>query len=281
MASQDVGAALNQLIHEMSNSLSSNLLPALEEMKRKFDDEDQKVMDWSNDVLHAVDETEQHWKEFTASALQDLHQVDSNVQASTNIVEPNAHDLNTAFQQVDEHVSVLLAAYTEDTNTLVEHMGELVQHHGKMEEEIAHGLTEFSGNVNTALHTLQENAGHIADAYTHVGQAVAHGVEDVAGQIAHTGEALTSNVTNIITHHASAVADLVSHGEQQLVQHVGGAIGDIVGTSVGAVGEFMHMGEELGQAFDGGLGDVLGVVEHVAGVVDTIKPVIELAETLL
>ncbi|HET7402708.1 MAG TPA: hypothetical protein VFJ62_13020 [Usitatibacter sp.] len=281
MSSSEAGAALNQLIHEMSGSLTSHLIPALEDMKRKFDDEEQRVLDWGNDLLHAVDETEQAWKAFAASTLQDLQSIDANVEASVAGIQPDGTAFDGALNQAEEALAAVTGVYADHVGSLVEHFNDLVQHHGKLEQDIGQHLGEFAGTVTSALHTLDEHHGQIADAYQQVTHAVASGVEDVATHIGSTASAVTEHVTGILQQHAAGIADLVSSGEQHLVQHVGQALGETVGTSVSMLGEFMQAGDELGQAFDGGLGDVLGVVEHVADVVDGIKPVIELAEAIL
>jgi methyl-accepting chemotaxis protein len=281
MSSSDAGAALNQLIHEMSGSLTSHLIPALEEMKRKFDDEEQRVVDWGNDVLHAVGETEQAWKAFAASTLQDLQSIDANVEASIEGIQPDTSTYDGALHHAEEALGVVAAAYHDQIGLASEVFGELLQHHGKLEEDIGHHLSEFTGTVTGALHTLEEHGGQIADAYQHVTHAVASGVEDVTHHLGSTASAVTEHVSGILQQHASGIAELVSNSGQHLVQGVTQALGETAGAGVSALGEFLQKGEELGQAFDGGLGDVLGVVEHVADVVDSIKPVIELAETVL
>lgn len=280
MSSPEIGAALNQLIHEMSNALSGNLIPALNEMTHKFDQEDQRVTDWSNDVHHALEETQQAWKAFTATAMEELHEAGATVEATLPDVEQNAHQYDQKLAEAQAEIGTVSANYAEHASQLTDHLGALGEHHLAMEHEVEHHLTEWSGNVTGMLHTMDEHRAHITDAYDHVTHQVASHVEDIGAHIQSASGMVNEHVSAMVTHHASAVADLLHNSKDHLISHVGEALGGVVGESMSALEGFMHTGEELGHAFDGGLGDVLGVVESVAGIVDGIKPVIELAESI-
>lgn len=281
MASAEIGAALNQLIHEMSSSLSGHLIPALDEMKQKFDQEDQRVVDWSHDIRSALDETQAHWKEFTANAMQELQGVESTIDATLPDVESNAHQYEEKLAEVTNELHTASATYSEHSSQLVEQMGSLAEHHVQLEHDVDHHVNDWTDNIHTMVGHIDEHHSQIADAYALVTQKVTHGSDEIVTHIGQASGDVNEHVASLVTQNAGLVADLLGHSKDHMVNHVGGALGGAMGESMSALEGFMHAGEELGHAFDGGLGDMLGVVEHVGDVVKAIEPVIKLAEELL
>jgi hypothetical protein len=137
------------------------------------------------------------------------------------------------------------------------------------------------GGIEHTLAQTDEHASSIEQHVTHLGGEMAHGLADVVSHIGHAAQSVTEHVSKSLDEFGNDLDQMNGDQHEHLLDQVGESIGGNVGGVISVVGEFMHAGEEMHQLFDGSLGHILDSVKEVDKVIKEIKPVIDLAETLL
>jgi hypothetical protein len=138
----------------------------------------------------------------------------------------------------------------------------------------------MESHVTEHLATLDTHHQTIVDALNTLHDNASQHASELATKLQQTGEAVTEHVNEVVQLHTGNATELLNQQKDHLVHAVGEAVGGDVGDLIGHVQGFGQVTDTLHGAFDGALGDVLEKVDEVGKLIESIKPVIDLAKKL-
>jgi methyl-accepting chemotaxis protein len=274
-------AQLSELATQMKSTIQEHFVPTLEGMKHKFDTAMHDMTSWADDIQDALDEIHerlpkqarevaQTWQHQATEIKDVFGQALEGGQAYKDEVHQAEGSVHTLHETTNGHGTELHGGL--ETAKEIGH---------KVGEEVSHHLTDWMGGIEHTLAQADEHASTIEQHVTHLGGEMAHGLADVVSHIGHAAASVTEHVSKSLDEFGNDLEQMHGDQHEHMLNQVGEAIGGNVGGVISVVGEFMHAGEEMHQLFDGNLGHILDSVKEVDKVIKEIKPVIDLAETLL
>jgi len=280
MATQGSGAELMELVNQMKGTIQEHFLPTIKGLQDKVDAESARVIDWLADINHSIQDATPALHDSFASAeqrLSELMKESGDVMAQTvNVVT----DYKTHVALVTGQVHDLLQTAVQHTTDVTEKLHASDETHGTVADQIAHSLEAWTGHVTEHVSTIDGHHQTIVEAFHGFTDHANTHVTELTAMLHQTGETVTEHVATVVQTHTANAAELLSQQKDHFVHAVGDALGGHVGDVIGHVQGFVQTGEQLGGAFDGGLGDVLEKVDEVGKLIDSIKPVIDLAKKL-
>ena len=280
MAAQGSGEQIVELVTQMQNTIEHSFMPSLQDLENKLDTEIGRVRDWLQDITGAVHEVKPLIHDGLASAVQVLGQTEQTVKQE---VDQCVQAVNTLVGHVHDgksHTTELLTTATGHATDMMDKLQHADDTHGQAHDQITHTLGDWTSAVQEHLGTLDTHHGQVVDAWHSFTDHTNTHFTDLTTKLTSAGELVTEKSTATLQTHSTNVTEFLTHQKDHLVSGVGEAIGGHVGDVMGHVEGFMQTGESLGQLFDGGLGDVLSKVDEVSGLLDSIKPVIEMAKAI-
>ena len=280
MATQGSGAELMELVNQMKGTIQEHFLPTLKGLQDKVDTESARVTDWLADINHSVQDATPALHDSFGAAEQRLSELMRESGDVMNATLKAVGEYGTVVLTVTGQVHDLVQAAVQHTTDVTEKLHASDETHGAVADQIAHALGDWTGHVTEHVSTIDGHHHTLVDAmHVFTDNANTH-VTDLGSKLQQTGEAVTEHVATVVQTHTSTAAELLSQQKDHFVHAVGDALGGHVGDVIGHVQGFVQTGHELGGAFDGGLGDVLEKVDEVGKLIDSIKPVIDLAKKL-
>lgn len=280
MASQGSGAELMELVTQMKATIDQHFTKTITELHDKVESEVNRVNDWLLDIQHALEEATPGVKESFHSASAKVDEMEALVKSemteTAQALTAYVGHLHDAKGQAHELLANAVSAAHDVTDKL--HAADDM--HSNIGDAIAHALDDMHGQVNEHLTTLDGHQHTIVDALHALNDHANTHATDLVQKLTQTGEFVSEHVQSTVQAHLTNTNDLLSQQKDHFVSSIGEALGGHVGDVIGHVQGFVHTGESLGHAFDGGLGDVLQKVDEVGKLIDEIKPVIELAKKL-
>jgi len=280
MATQGSGAELMELVTQMRGTIEQHFLPVMNEMQTKLDTESSRVKDWLADVIHAAKEVppalEASFQGITQKLEETEHMAKDELAEAAQTLNGFAGHLNDAKSHAHDLLNTALA-HTHDVTDKLHSADET---HGAIGDTISHALGEWESHVTEHLATLDTHHHTIVDALNTLHDHANQHVTELSTKLHQTGESVTEHVTEVVQLHTGNATELLNQQKDHLVHAVGEALGGDVGDLIGHVQGFGQVTETLHGAFDGGLGDVLEKVDEVGKLIDSIKPVIDLAKKL-
>jgi hypothetical protein len=277
---QGSGEQILELVTQMRGTVEQHFLPTMEELHNKLQTETQRVMDWLLDVAESLEPIQPKLHDAFQASQQKVDEVEAlakqELAETVQVVNAYVGHLHDAKGQAQELLNTAVA-HAQDATEKLHHADDL---HGTIGDAIAHALGDLQGQVGEHLTTLDSHEHAIVDALHALDSHAASHATDLAGKLQQTGEFVTEHVSSVVQQHVGNANELVSQQKDHFVSAIGEALGGHVGDVIGHVQGFVQTGESLGQAFDGGLGDVLQKVDEVGKLIDEIKPVIDLAKAL-
>lgn len=274
-------AQLSELAIQMKSTIQEHFVPTLEGMKHRFDTAMQDMTSWADDIHEAIENIRER--------------IPKGVLSNAEILLSDAADIKQVFGEAVEagqayHGEVHQAE--DSVHTLQEtsngHGAEL---HGGLEsakelghkagEEVSHQLTDWMAGIEHTLTQADEHASNIEQHVNHLGGELAHGIADVVSHIGQAAASVAEHVSKSLDEFGDDLEQMNGDQHEHLLNQVSEAIGGNVGGVISTVSGFMQAGEEMHELFDGNLGQILDSVKEVKKIIQEIKPVIDLAETLL
>lgn len=277
----DMGTQLAELATQMKTTIHDHFVPTLEGMKHKFDDEMHQMTSWADDIHEAIEEIRDTLPDQVRKMIENLHHRQDETKTEVEACLAQGQEYQDEVHQAEDSVHTLsetINNHGHDLQTGFESAQELGN---TVQEEISHNLTEWMSAIDHTLGQADEHSNHIEQNFLHLGSEMAHGIADVVGQIGHATSFVTDHVAKSLDNFGSELDHMHGDQHEHLVGQIGEAIGGNVGGVISSVGEFIQAGEEMGDLFNGHIGDVLGSVEQVGNVINEIKPIIDLADALL
>jgi len=280
MATQGSGAELMELVTQMKSTIHEHFLPTIQALRDKVHSETEHLRDWIGDVEHAAEEALPALHESFQTAQQKIEEMEGVVKTE---VDETAQAINTYVGYVHEvkgHAHDLLNTALTHAADVTEKLHTADETHASVGDTISHAMGDWSSQVQEHLTTLDGHHHTIADALHALGDHANTHVTDLTSKLQHTGEFVSEHVSTVVQLHVTNTGELLEHAKDHYISQVGEALGGHVGDLMGHVQGFVQTGEQLGHVFDGGLGDVLQKVDEVGNLIESIKPVIDLAKKL-
>ncbi len=279
MAQMDV--QLSELANQMKATIQDHFVPTLEGMKHKFDDSMHEITAWADEIHAAIEHVRSALPDLAHKMTEDLRHRQDEVKTDVQACLAMGQEYLDELHQADGSVHTLHEASVSHGTELHTGLTGVQDLGGRVQDEVAHHLTDWMGAIDQTLSQADEHAGHVEQNFLHLGSEMAHGLANVTSQIGHAASAVTDHVSKSLDEFGNQLDHMNGDQHEHLLNQVGEAVGTHVGGVMSVVGGFMHAGEEMHQLFDGSLGGVLDSVKEVEKVIDEIKPVIKLAEALL
>ena len=280
MATQGSGAELMELVTQMKGTIQEHFLPTMQGLHDKLDSELSHVADWLADINNAVKEAEPAFNDAFQTTQHKIEEMEGIVKQE---VAETAQTIQTYVGHLHDakgHAQELLNNAVTHATDVTEKLHQADDTHGTAGDAITHILGEWTNHTTEHLATLETHHQSIVEAlHTYNDHANTH-VTDMTAKLQHTGEFVTEHVQTLVQQHVTNAGELLNQQKDHFVHVVGEALGGHVGEVIGGVQGFVHTGEQLGSAFDGGLGDVLQKVDEVSKLIEEIKPIIDLAKKL-
>ena len=280
MATQGSGAELMELVAQMKGTIQEHFLPTMQGLHDKLDTEMGRVGDWLADIEHSIQSAE---ASLNAAFLASQHKIEE----MEGIVKQEVAEVAQVVQTYVGHIhdskgkaQELLTNAMAHTADVTDKLHSADDAHTQAGDQITHMMGEWMTNTTAHLATLDTHHQTIVDALHGFHDNANTHVTDLTAKLQQTGEAVSEHVQTAVQQHVTNAGELLNQQKDHLVHAVGEALGGHVGDLIGNVQGFVHTGEQLGSAFDGGLGDVLQKVDEVGKLIDEIKPIIELAKKL-
>jgi gas vesicle protein len=280
MATQGSGAELMELVTQMKSTIQEHFLPTMQALHDKVQTETERAGDWLNDVKHAAEEAQPVLHESFQTAQQKIEEMEGIVKTE---VDETAQAITTYVGYVHEvkgHAHDLLNTALAHAADVTEKLHAADETHASVGDTISHAMGDWTSQVQQHLTTLEGHHHTIADALHAFNEHANTHVNDLTTKLQHTGEFVTEHVSTTVQLHVTNTGELLEHTKDHYISQVGEALGGHVGDVMGHVQGFVQTGEQLGHVFDGGLGDVLQKVDEVSHLIESIKPVIDLAKKL-
>jgi phage-related protein len=280
MANPGAGAELTELVTQMQATINEHFFPTLSELEKKVEAETSRVQDWLHDIADAIKAAQPvatagfaHCRDEIGKAEQAVKaELDHCVQTINGFVG-HLHDHKGKAQEL---LGTALAGVADSVDKL--HLAG--ESHAATHEQLAQKLSELSSHTDDSLATLATHHEQIIGSVATLGDQATQHFADVGAKLAQAGEFVTEHVSQTVQGHVANVGELVNAQKDHLLHAVSDVLGGDIGGFIGDIEGFMQAGEQLGQVFDGGLGDVLGKVDEVTGLIEQIKPVLDVAKEL-
>jgi hypothetical protein len=274
-------AQLSELATQMKSTIQEHFVPTLEGMKHKFDTAMHDMTSWADDIHDAIEEIRTRLPKEAHTVASAWHQQGSEIKEVFGHAIEGGQTYRDEIHQAESSVHALHETSTGHTTELHGHLDTAQDLGHKVGEEVSHHLTDWMGGIEHTLSQADEHASSIEQHVAHLGGEMAHGLADVVTHIGHATTSVTEHVAKSLDEFGHDLEKMNGDQHEHLLDQVGESIGGNVGGVISVVGGFMHAGEEMHHLFDGGVGHILDSVKEVDKVIKEIKPVIDLAETLL
>jgi hypothetical protein len=277
---QGSGEQILELVTQMRSTIEQHFLPTMEELHNKLQSETQRVTNWLQDVQHSAEQARPVLHDNYQKAQQRIDEMEAMVKQevaeSAQAFNAYVGHLHDAKGQAHELLNTALSHVHDATDKL--HQADDV--HASIGDTVTHALGDLQGQVAEHLTTIEGHHHAIVDALHALDSHANAHATDLGAKLQQTGEFVSEHVASVVQLHVGNANELLAQQKDHFVSTIGEALGGHVGDVVGHVQGFVQTGESLGQAFDGGLGDVLQKVDEVGKLIDEIKPVIDLAKAL-
>ena len=280
MATQGSGAELMELVTQMKGTIEQHFLPVMQEMQSKLDTESARVKDWTADVYHAAKEVPPALHEYFQAITQKLEETEHMAKDELAEAAQTLNGFASHMSEAHEHAQGLLNTALTHAHDVTEKLHTADDTHGAIGDHISHALGEWESHVTEHLGSLDTHHHTIVDALNALHDHATQHANELGAKLQQTGEFVTEHVGEAVQTHVANANELLSQQKDHLVHSVGEALGGHVGELIGHVQGFGQVTQTLHGAFDGGLGDVLEKVDEVGKLIDSIKPVIDLAKKL-
>ena len=272
---------LGELAIQMKSTIQEHFVPTLEGMKHKFDIAMEDMTSWADDIHDAIEKIREQMPSKIRVNADRLREDEATITELFGTTMVAGQSYRDGVQQAEDSIHTLHETSSGHVTELLGGLETTKEAGHKVGEEVSHHLTDWMGGIEHTLAQAGEHASNIEQHVTHLGGEMAHGIADVVSHIGQASASVAEHVSKSLDEFGGDLEQMNGDQHEHLLNQVSEAIGGNVGGVISTVSGFMQAGEEMHELFDGNLGQILDSVKEVNKIIQEIKPVIDLAETLL
>jgi uncharacterized phage infection (PIP) family protein YhgE len=203
---------------------------------------------------------------------------------ATNLADELKTQLTEVESEIDQQNSELESAaesYGEQLSQLSEQVQELTNDIENELETVKGDLGEFKEIVETAKSSFEEQKVRLLQEYDNLESEIKSQLESIMNafdNLMEEGETKLTALENILD---TTSSEVITGINQKYTQEIFGELTKASTELTNAISFLEETSESATNIFDGKLGEVIDQVGEITGIIEKIKPVLDLVETLL
>jgi uncharacterized phage infection (PIP) family protein YhgE len=280
MSAHDFGTNVSQAVLAVHNVVHSHIQPAVASIEQHLEQERHAV----HAALTSIDQAVAHGKtavhEQSQALIAKMQAIEGDLQQLTHSCHTDLEQLQGAIDHLQQEVQRTMtdsqAAAQQATtafDTFDQQAQQLTQAAAQQIAEWAHTIDDRVNELSNREGALRQ-AGHTLETESTNGlHSVSRGLDELAQNSAQQFATLSSEIER-------SVGQLTINYDQHTLHEIGPETDSSAAEVSSQLDAFRSAADGVESAFDSGIGDVIGKIAQISQILDEIKPVIEVVQTI-